>query len=154
MHVSSRCLFRAVEDAPVVVGANREEMYARDGEPPRLFDGPPRFVAGVDPVAGGTWLGVNEHGLLVAVTNRPKSDLPRELRSRGLLTRDLLGYRDTTSASEFAAHALGKNHFAGCNILCVDRSSAVVLHAGDWLRRSPSPTRIACSNRSRRERCQ
>ncbi|HLN28051.1 MAG TPA: NRDE family protein [Gemmataceae bacterium] len=131
--------FRVVEDAPVVVGANREEIYARGGEPPRLFDGPPRFVAGVDPVAGGTWLGVNEHGLLVAVTNRPKSDLPPEPRSRGLLTRELLGYRDTTSASEFAARALGKNHFAGCNILCVDRSSAVVLHAGDWLRVRPLP---------------
>src|SRR5712691_2028599 len=28
--------FRAVEDAPLVVGANREEMYARPGEPPRI----------------------------------------------------------------------------------------------------------------------
>ena len=64
--------YRVVEDAPVVVGANREEFYRRGGDPPRLHVGPPRFVAGVDPVAGGTWLGVNEHGVLAAVTNRRK----------------------------------------------------------------------------------
>src|SRR5438094_472973 len=32
-------LFRVVEDAPLVVGANREEHYDRPGEPPRLLDG-------------------------------------------------------------------------------------------------------------------
>ena len=60
--------FQVVDDAPVVVGANREEYYQRDGEPPRLLEGSVRAVAGVDPVAGGTWLGVNEYGVLAAVT--------------------------------------------------------------------------------------
>src|SRR5207253_2764050 len=31
--------YRVVEDAPLVVGANREEAYARGGEPPRILDG-------------------------------------------------------------------------------------------------------------------
>src|SRR5215831_17108423 len=82
--------FRAVEDAPVVVGANREEFYARGGEPPQLLDGPVQAVAGVDPQGGGTWLGVNAHGVLVAVTNRARSQPPPRPRSRGLLVRDLL----------------------------------------------------------------
>ena len=47
--------FRVVEDAPVVVGANREEIYRRGGEPPRILDGPVRALAGIDPAAGGTW---------------------------------------------------------------------------------------------------
>jgi uncharacterized protein with NRDE domain len=83
--------FRMVEDAAVVAGANREEFYRRGGEPPRLLDGPIPAIAGVDPVAGGSWLGVNAQSVLVAVINRRKSELPARPRSRGLLTRELLG---------------------------------------------------------------
>jgi uncharacterized protein with NRDE domain len=131
--------FRVVEDAPLVVGANREEIYSRGGEPPRLFDGPCRFVAGVDPVGGGTWLGVNEHGVVAAVTNRPKSQLPAQPRSRGLLTRDLLGCGDAAAALDLASRELGQNRYAGCNVLCADRDRAFVIHAGDWLRVRPLP---------------
>src|SRR5262245_33249274 len=111
--------FRVVEDAPLVVGANREEAFARGGEPPGLYDAAVRFVAGRDLVGGGTWLGVNEHGLLVAVTNRPKSDLPAQPRSRGLLARDLLASRRSArAAADLAALELGQNRYAGCNVLC------------------------------------
>ena len=48
--------YRVMEDAPIVVGANREEAYARGGEPPRALEGACRAVAGLDPHAGGTWL--------------------------------------------------------------------------------------------------
>jgi uncharacterized protein with NRDE domain len=132
--------FRAVEDAPVVVGANREEFYARGGEPPQVLDGPVRAVAGLDPQGGGTWLGVNGRGVLVAVTNRTKSEPPPRPRSRGLLVRDLL----TSSASareavDRAVRALDKGPYAGCNVLCADADAAVVLEAGDWLRVRPLP---------------
>src|SRR5436309_9198000 len=98
--------FRVVEDAPLIVGANREEFYARGGESPRLLDGPVRAVAGLDPAAGGTWLGLNEHGVLVAVTNRARSRPPERPRSRGLLARDLLGCSSATAAVEKARLAL------------------------------------------------
>src|SRR5262245_52517111 len=98
--------YRAVEDAPVVVGANREEASSRRGAPPRLLDGPPRAVAGIDPAAGGTWLGVNAHGVLVALTNRLKSELPPKPRSRGLLARELLACRTAAEAADRAARAL------------------------------------------------
>lgn len=131
--------FRVIEDAPVVVCANREEAYARGGSPPQLLDGPTRAVAGLDPVAGGTWLGINEHGVLVAVTNRAKSDLPDRPRSRGLLARELLACASAKIAADQAAAELCTNRYAGCNFLCVDRESAYVLHAGDWLRVRPLP---------------
>jgi uncharacterized protein with NRDE domain len=132
--------FRVVEDAPVVVGANREEFYARGGEPPHVLDGPVPAVAGTDPQAGGTWLGVNAHGVLVAVTNRPRSDPPARPRSRGLLVRDLL--TSCASARDVAARAtreLDGNRYAGCNLLCADRDTAVVFEAADWLRVRPLP---------------
>src|SRR5947209_7698677 len=122
--------FRAVADAPVVAGANREEAYARGGEPPRLLDGACRAIAGVDPVAGGTWFGVNERGVLVAVTNRLKSDPPAQPRSRGLLARELLACPSAAAAADLAARELGSNRYAGCNFLCADADRAVVLHAG------------------------
>src|SRR5437879_10092887 len=112
--------FRAVEDAPLVVGANREEFYARGGSPPRLLDGPARAVAGLDPVGGGTWLGLNAHGVLVAVTNRAKSRPPERPRSRGLLARDLLGCATAAAAVEMAQRALDKEDYAGCNVVCAD----------------------------------
>jgi uncharacterized protein with NRDE domain len=133
-------LFRVVPDAPVVVGANREEMYSRVGEPPRLLDGSPRVVAGIDTVAGGTWLGVNEHGLSVAITNRRKTDQPAQPRSRGLLVRDLLTCASAAEAADRAAREL--TNYAGCNLLCVDQNKAVVLHAGDWLRVRPLPAGV------------
>src|SRR5258708_23689758 len=131
--------FRAIKDAPVVVGAKREEAYARKGEPPRLVEGPVRFVAGMDPVAGGTWLGINARGVIVGVTNRPKSIVSPTPRSRGLLVRELLACPTAAEAADRAAENLAGNLYAGCNLLCVDKYKAVVLSAGDWLRVRPLP---------------
>jgi hypothetical protein len=132
--------FRVVDDAAVVVGANREEFYSRGGEPPRLLPGHPRVVAGLDPVAGGTWLGVNEYGVVVAVTNRPKSQIPPLPRSRGLLVRELLTSRSAIAAADRATRELDGDRYAGCNLLCVDTDRAVVIQAGDWLRVRPLPS--------------
>jgi hypothetical protein len=96
-------------------------------------------VAGTDPLAGGTWFGVNEAGVVAAVTNRPKSQVPPQARSRGWLVRDLLGCTTASTALELAARELGQNRYAGCNVLCADRDRAFVLHAGDWLRIRPLP---------------
>lgn len=131
--------FRVVEDAAVVVGANREEYYARGGEPPHLLEGPLPAVAGVDPLAGGTWFGVNARGVLVAITNRRKSEAPLQPRSRGLLARELLGCPSAQTAIDEAIRALEQNQYAGCNFLCADAERAVVIHGGDWLRIRPLP---------------
>jgi uncharacterized protein with NRDE domain len=131
--------FRVAEDAPVVLGANREEFFARPGEPPRVWEGPCRFLAGRDSLAGGTWLGVNEHGVLVAVSNRRKTDVPFPSRSRGLLVLDALACKSAAAAVELATKELDQNRYAGCNLVIADAERAVVLHGGDWLRVRPLP---------------
>src|SRR5262245_15781931 len=133
---------RMVEDAPLIVGANREELYDRGGEPPQLLVGPGAAVGGRDPVGGGTWLGVNARGVLVAVTNRPKSELPAQPRSRGLLARDLLGCPTAKIAADAAARELDRGRYAGCNIVCADADAVLVVHASDWLRVRPLPPGI------------
>jgi uncharacterized protein with NRDE domain len=134
--------FRVVDDAPLVVGANREELYARGGEPPQVFAGACRALAGRDPVAGGTWFGVNEHGVLIAVTNRAKSEVPAQPRSRGLLARELLECTSASAAVDRACQALAGNRYAGCNFLCADAERLVVVHAADWLRVRPLPSGV------------
>src|SRR2546425_423394 len=83
------------------------------------------------PQAGGTWFGVNERGVLVAVTNRLKSQPPPQPRSRGLLARDLLACPSAAVAADLAARELGQNRYAGCNLLCADADRALLLHGGD-----------------------
>jgi uncharacterized protein with NRDE domain len=132
-------LWRVVEDAPLIVAANREEAYDRPGTPPQLVNDPVRFVAGLDSRAGGTWLGVNRHGLLIAVTNGPKSEIPPDPRSRGLLTREMLQCRTAAEAAQLAAKELATKRYAGCNFLCASTESLYVVHGSDWLRVLPLP---------------
>lgn len=134
--------YRVVDDAPLVAGANREESYERGGEPPQVLAGRMPCVAGRDPRQGGTWLGVNAHGLLVAVTNRPRSQLPPSPRSRGLLVRDLLDCPSLDAAVALATRELNRDRYAGCNLVCADASGVVVLLAADWLRVRPLPPGI------------
>ncbi len=131
--------YRVAEDAPIVVGANREEFYARGGEPPQILDGPLRSVGGRDQVAGGTWLGVNERGVLIALTNRRKSQSVPAPRSRGLLVRQLLGCPTAAAAVELASRELQQRPYEGCNLVCADAERACVIHAADWLRVRPLP---------------
>jgi hypothetical protein len=131
--------FRAVADAPLVVGANREEFYERDGEPPQILEGPVRAIGGRDPRAGGTWFGVNARGVVAAVTNRALPRASSQAPSRGLLVRDLLGCTTAKQAVELAQGELSTGRYAGCNVFCGDQERVVILEAAEWLRVRPLP---------------
>jgi uncharacterized protein with NRDE domain len=94
-----------VDRYPVIVAANRDEHYDRPSAPPGLWSTEPNILAGKDLLAGGTWLGVNEHGLLVGILNRRSNSEPDPLiqtRSRGLLCLDLLSLKSAADAHAFA----------------------------------------------------
>ena len=124
-----------VPDAPVVVAANREEVFARRATVPQIQPARPRVICGTDLQAGGTWLGVNQYGLLVAVTNRRKTRLPSEPRSRGQLCRDLLLQPNAEQAAISGWEELASDRYAGVNVVCADADAAVCLHGGDRLER-------------------
>src|SRR5687767_10349217 len=91
---------RVWQDVPVVVAANRDERLDRPSVPPQpIAQGGVRFFAPRDLKSGGTWIGVNRHGLLVAITNRYTGALAKAPRSRGLLVLDAL-------SEDSAAHAV------------------------------------------------
>lgn len=85
-------------DAPLVVATNRDEAYDRPSAPPRWLDGEPAALAPLDERAGGTWMGANERGLWVGLTNRRAEAHDPCLRSRGLLCRELLGAESAVAA--------------------------------------------------------
>ena len=86
---------RRIEGFPLVVAANRDEALDRPATGPRLWDDPVPFVAGRDERAGGTWLGINAHGVVVGLTNHWSGRPPDpDLASRGGIVRDLLRHRD------------------------------------------------------------
>src|SRR6266581_1943019 len=52
---------------PVVIGANRDEMIDRPAMPPgRHWPDRTEVVAGLDLLAGGSWLGINDWGVAAA----------------------------------------------------------------------------------------
>ena len=74
---------------------NRDERRTRArGRPPRIARTPAgEFLGPVDGDFGGTWIGVNHHGVAGAILNRYEDTPPGALAgrvSRGLLLRDLL----------------------------------------------------------------
>lgn len=123
--------YKSVREAPILVAANREEFYDRPSSPPAIQSGKPRVLCGVDQRAGGTWLGVNQHGLFVAACNRPKQFVPPNARSRGLLCRDLLRADSARKAVDMALEELSSGNYDGVNYVIADRESGWVVHAGD-----------------------
>ncbi|MCX7685463.1 MAG: NRDE family protein [Acetobacteraceae bacterium] len=72
---------------PLIVAANRDERLERPwSAPARHWPARPGVIAGRDDAAGGTWMGLNDRGVLAAVLNRPHSLGPAPgKRSRGEL---------------------------------------------------------------------
>ncbi len=73
--------------ALLAVSGNRNELLARPALGPRVIDG---VLAPHDARAGGSWLGLNAHGLFVCVTNRRGAQLDPARKSRGLLVLEAL----------------------------------------------------------------
>jgi uncharacterized protein with NRDE domain len=88
------------DEYPLLVAANRDERYDRPSAAPRVWPIQPGILAGKDLVAGGTWLGINEHRLLVGILNRPlnRGWAAVPTRSRGLLCLDLLRLQSAAEA--------------------------------------------------------
>src|SRR6266436_5417239 len=95
--------FRTFADYPVIIAANRDEYLARPALPPTSLLDEPRVIGGKDLRASGTWLGINEHGLVAGLLNRRNGDSENDasLRSRGLLCLDALRYSSAPEAARF-----------------------------------------------------
>jgi len=126
-------LRRPGHDWPLLLAANRDEMISRPWLPPaRHWPEYPNIVAGADQLAGGSWLGMNDAGVVAIIMNRHGSLGPSAgRRSRGELVLKALAYGGVTEAATALAE-LDPALYRSFNLVVADRSEAVWLcHRGD-----------------------
>lgn len=112
-----------VPGAPLIMAANRDERYARPAVAmTTLRQASPRILGGRDQVAGGTWLAVNEHGVVAGLTNRPSARGPvATLRSRGEIPLALAAHRTAAEAVTALRDTLDPAAYNSCWLLVGDR---------------------------------
>src|ERR1700751_3950190 len=110
---------------PVLIGANRDEMIDRPWKVPgRHWPDRPEVVAGLDLLAGGSWLGVNDWGVAAAVLNRGGSLGPAPgRRSRGELVLEALDHAEAAIAAE-ALGGLDPVAYRAFNMVVADNRDA------------------------------
>lgn len=119
--------FRSFADYPVVVAANRDEFVGRPALAPTTLAETPHVVGGKDLKAGGTWLGLNQHGLVAGVLNRRSDKVDPSARSRGLLCLDALRCRTAQEAAALVGAQRGSDYNA-FNLLVASRDEAFVAY--------------------------
>ncbi len=114
---------------PLILAANRDEMEGRPWRPPgRHWPDRPDIVAGMDELAGGSWLGINDTGVVAGVLNRKDSLGPDpKLRSRGELVLEALDHADAVDAAQALAE-LSPGAWRSFNLFIADNRDAY------WLR--------------------
>ncbi len=100
----------------LVIGANRDESYARPTAPAHFWEDHPDILAGRDLSKGGTWLGITKSGRIAAVTNIRSKAQQGEKKSRGDLIRNFL-VQDASPKSYLEALERDKHAYAGFNLL-------------------------------------
>ena len=77
----------AEQNYPLIVAANRDERYDRPSVPFTVLQAEgPRLLGGRDEEAGGSWLVVNEYGVVAGLTNAHSANGPNPIKlSRGSL---------------------------------------------------------------------
>jgi uncharacterized protein with NRDE domain len=145
--VCTIAIMLGVSDAPLVLAANRDELYARPARPPEHIA--PGLVGGIDVQSGGTWLAVSAAGRFAAVTNqRALAPQPQGLRSRGLVVRELAAADDP----EAYVAAIDPLAYASMNLVWgdADRVSIAYLRREDGTReleRLASGVHVLCNDR-------
>jgi len=117
--------FRAHDDVPFVVAANRDEFHARPTRDADWWPDDPNVLAGRDLQAGGTWLGIHRSGRFATVTNYRDADLPAgKYKSRGSLVTDFL--QGAGRPLDYL-QSVDTDAYAGFNLLLSDGDSLVYL---------------------------
>ena len=122
-------LRRPDHDWPIILGANRDEMADRPWQPPgRHWPDRDNVRAGIDELAGGTWLGLNDEGVVAGILNRRESLGPdARLRTRGELVLEALDHADAVDAVAALADLDGRS-YRSFNMVIADNRDAY------WLR--------------------
>lgn len=114
---------------------NRDELRTRSrGERPLIVEdaGEPAILMPRDPDAGGTWMGVNAQGLIVALLNNYPFHSPRQpgQRSRGQLVVELLRAADSAARCMDLLEEMDVSIYQGFLLFALGRSDGPM--AREW----------------------
>jgi uncharacterized protein with NRDE domain len=118
-------MFQVVADAPLIVAANRDERVDRPAVPMTVLrERDPRILGGRDELAGGTWLAVNEHGVVAGLTNQPSADgRDPTKRTRGELPLAFAMHKTAAEAVAVVGAELDPTAYNPCWMLVGDREA-------------------------------
>lgn len=125
-------LVRHRAGVPLLVAANRDESPSRPAAPPTELE--VGVWGGRDLLAGGTWLGINRHGVFVAVTNRRSPAKTPEAISRGRLALEALGCPALGGLEALVRRRIDGRPVAGFNLVAVVDGEGLCLHYDGELR--------------------
>jgi hypothetical protein len=110
---------------PIIMGANRDEMLARAWKPPaRHWPDREDVTAGLDELAGGTWMGINDAGVVACILNRHGSLGPAPgKRSRGEIVLEALDHADAREAAK-ALSQIDPHAYRVFNLIIADNRDA------------------------------
>jgi uncharacterized protein with NRDE domain len=125
---------------PLLMAANRDELASRPRQPPgRHWPDRPEIVAGLDELSGGSWQGLNDHGVVAAVLNRPGTLGPEAgKRSRGELVLEALDHADAADAAS-ALHSIDPTAYRPFNLIIADARDAFWLRGAARIDVKPLP---------------
>jgi uncharacterized protein with NRDE domain len=138
--------WKARDDLPLIVAANRDEWRERPAQPAHWWDDKPGVLAGRDSRAGGTWLGVTRSGRFAAITNfRDPAERRSTAPSRGALVTEFLmsGEPPERFLASIAARAAAYNGF---NLIAGDGASLWYFGSREGVLRAIEPGVHGLSN--------
>jgi uncharacterized protein with NRDE domain len=123
------CLIAIARNAspkfPLVIAANRDELYARPTLPAGVWEDDARIVGGRDVRAGGTWLALRRGGRFGAITNVRGIGRAEGGPSRGTLVSDFVRGDDEPMAY---AKSIKGSDYAGFHLIVGDDE---IVHASN-----------------------
>jgi hypothetical protein len=124
-------LRRPGHDWPLLLAANRDELESRAWQAPgRHWPDRPEVIGGRDALSGGSWMALNDHGVVACVLNRRGTLGPAPgKRSRGELVLEALDHADASEAA-LALADLDPRAYRAFNLVIADN------HTAFWLRLS------------------
>ena len=118
-------LVDVVPGTPVVLAANRDELYERPARAPAVLA--PGVVGGLDLRSGGSWLAIARDGRFAGVTNQREAVREVATRSRGELVVALVAQADRAAMRAYV-EGLDATQYASGNLLFGDASGADVAY--------------------------
>jgi uncharacterized protein with NRDE domain len=118
-------LFQVSPAGPLVMAANRDERYDRPATAITVLRGAnPRVLGGRDELAGGTWMAVNDSGVVAGLTNLPaRAGSDPAKRTRGELPIALAAHPDAAAAVAWMSAQVDPGDYNPCWLLVGDRDS-------------------------------